>query len=390
MVNEVEFITNARYEESVWMKVRGERGREALYICCVYMPTDSTSVPVIDSSYGKLKEDVLSFKQKGRVVLLGDFNARVGRSVDVDDVIGMFGEETCNASGNRLISFLNEVELVICNGRQLVAEPEWTRVRPSLNQRSVIDYIITDTQLMKESGAVQVDCTDIGASDHFLVWLELGRTTKCIKKGKRVIRRWHLDRFVDDEVKAKYRDALRAEVNGFSESIKHRVENGMNGSNLVNEVLEEWERIVNRVAVGEKMIVCGRAARWWDDEIRAKIEHRRQVYRLIVSGQEELWEEYYRLRKEVKQLVIEKKLNIWNEVVEKANSDFEGNRKEFWAFVGRRTKGRKGGITVLRSDAGVSVSSTKGKLNILQSHYERLGSSSVEAAFDDDWRELRI
>ena len=222
------------------------------------------------------------------------------------------------------------------------------------------------------------------------MWLELGRTTKCIKKGKRVIRRWRLDRFVDDEVKAKYRDALRAEVNGFSESIKHRVENGMNGSNLVNEVLEEWERIVNRVAkteVGEKMIVCSRAARWWDDEIRAKIEHRRQVYRLIVSGQEELWVEYYRLRKEVKQLVIEKKLNIWNEVVEKANLDFEGNRKEFWAFVGRRTKGRKGGITVLRSDAGVSVSSTKGKLNILQSHYERLGSSSVEAAFDDDWRE---
>ena len=169
-----------------------------------------------------------------------------------------------------------------------------------------------------------------------------------------MIRRWRLDRFVDDEVKAKYRDALRAEVNGFSESIKHRVENGMNGSNLVNEVLEEWERIVNRVAkteVGEKMIVCGRAA---------KIEHRRQVYRLIVSGEEELWEEYYRLRKKVKQLVIEEKLNIWNEVVEKANSDFEGNRKEFWAFVGRRTKGRKGGISVLRSDVGVSVSSTKG------------------------------
>ena len=104
-----------------------------------------------------------------------------------------------------------------------------------------------------------------------------------------MIRRWRLDRFVDDEVKAKYRDALRAEVNGFSESINHRVENGMNGSNLVNEVLEEWERIVNRVAkteVREKMIVCGRAARWWDDEIRAKIEHRRQVYRLIASGHE--------------------------------------------------------------------------------------------------------
>ena len=51
------------------------------------------------------EEDVLGFKQKGRVVLLGDFNARVGRSTDVDDVIGMFGEETCNASGNKFISF---------------------------------------------------------------------------------------------------------------------------------------------------------------------------------------------------------------------------------------------------------------------------------------------
>ena len=57
------------------MKVRGGR---ALYIGCVYMPTDSNSVSVMDSVYEQLKQDVLSFKQKGRVVLLGDFNARVG------------------------------------------------------------------------------------------------------------------------------------------------------------------------------------------------------------------------------------------------------------------------------------------------------------------------
>ena len=82
----------------------------------------SACVSVMEDSYVKLKEDVLGFMQKGRVVLLGNFNARVGRSTDVDDVIGMFGEETCNASGNRLISFLNEVELVICNGRKLVSE----------------------------------------------------------------------------------------------------------------------------------------------------------------------------------------------------------------------------------------------------------------------------
>ena len=35
-------------------------------------------------------------------MLLGDFNARVGKSLDVDSVMGMFGEETRNTSGNSL------------------------------------------------------------------------------------------------------------------------------------------------------------------------------------------------------------------------------------------------------------------------------------------------
>ena len=49
------------------MKIRSERGREALYIGCVYMPTDSTSVSVMDSCYERLKEDVLSFREKERL-----------------------------------------------------------------------------------------------------------------------------------------------------------------------------------------------------------------------------------------------------------------------------------------------------------------------------------
>ena len=41
----------------------------------MYRPTDSTSVSVMDSCYERLKEDVLSFREKEKVVLPGDFNA---------------------------------------------------------------------------------------------------------------------------------------------------------------------------------------------------------------------------------------------------------------------------------------------------------------------------
>ena len=94
------------------------------------------------------------------------------------------------------------------------------------------------------------------------------------------------------------------------------VERGMKGQELVNEVVMEWERVVNSVAkceLGEKMIVCGRAARWWDEQIKDRINARREVYRKVVNGRENLWDEYCRLRKEVKQLVIEKKLNNYLE-----------------------------------------------------------------------------
>ena len=223
LVSEVEFITTVAYEESVWMKVRGERGRLALYIGCVYMPIDSTSVAVLDACYERLKEDVHSFREKRKVVLLGDFNARVDKAADDDDVIGKFGEDTCNASGN---------------DSQLVSEPDWTRVRPSLVQKSEIDLM--DVQLMVVAGNVIVESTDIGCSDHFLVWM-----------------------------------------------------------------------------------------------------------------------------------------------VEKVNADFDGSRNKFCT---RRTKGKYKNITLLNSKAGVSVSSTQGKLEVLRRHYEKLGKVSVDDNFEADWK----
>ena len=46
------------------------------------------------------------------------------------------------------------------------------------------------------------------------------------------------------------------------------------------------------------------------------------------NGDSKLWTEYYKLHKEVKQLVIEKKLDMWRVgIVEKVNQDFEGNKK---------------------------------------------------------------
>ena len=92
-------------------------------------------------------------------------------------------------------------------------------------------------------------------------------------------------------------------------------------------MLREWESIVNRVAkreMGEKLIVCGKSARWWDSEVKDKINSRRKLYKSMFDGNVDAWEDYCKLRKEVKDLIRKKKIDIWNDVVEKVNTKYFG------------------------------------------------------------------
>ena len=58
---------------------------------------------------------------------------------------------------------------------------------------------------------------------------------------------------------------------------------------------------VTKSRVGDKMIVCGREAtctcRWWDIEIKERISLRREVYKEVIIGREDMWDEYCRSRK---------------------------------------------------------------------------------------------
>ena len=95
-------------------------------------------------------------------------------------------------------------------------------------------------------------------------------------------------------------------------------------------------------------------ARWWDGEIKEKIRLRRQVYKELVAVGKINGESIT----EIKELV-RKKIDSWNEVIDKANKDFYENRKEFWAFVGRTSKGNRKSIVSLKSTSGSCVTSTR-------------------------------
>ena len=100
-----------------------------------------------------------------------------------------------------------------------------------MKQKSIIDYIVADEASRKASGDVCVDASDIGCLDHFLVWMDFGRACKLTKSCRKIIKKWHLDRFEVEDVRANYQRALE-EVKGFYESIRQKVNNGLKGHAL--------------------------------------------------------------------------------------------------------------------------------------------------------------
>ena len=57
-----------------------------------------------------------------------------------------------------------------------------------------------------------------------------GVASKHSRKGKCVIKRWRLERLVDDWIKVSYREVLRGEISGSRGSIQSKVGRGMAGS----------------------------------------------------------------------------------------------------------------------------------------------------------------
>ena len=360
LLDDVTITKKVKFNETIWLRTRIRKGAD-LYIGCVYLPTQGNVKHICTDRFNLLEEDICTFQSKGRVLLLGDFNARVGKSNDLDDVIGMFGEASCNSNGKLLIELLQNCNLVICNGRTMLEDPQWTRFQNRLGHKSIIDYIITDRALMKESSNVFVDTcsTDIGSSDHYLVWFELGRNFgKSRKKARHILYKWRIDRLQDKETRNEYQDELGLRANDFFQTLADLYREEVVEEELVRRMARKWEKVVDKAAskaLGRKLIICGRSVNWWDEELCQLVKDRRTCFAQGLDNNSN-WNDYLKIRKELKQKIREKKI-CRVELMDNVNSNYRKNIKAFWKFVNGSIKSNnKNKIETLTDDSGNSVS----------------------------------
>ena len=155
--------------DMLWVKVEVE-GRKKRMIGVVYGPDDKKPKVVKEEFFEELSNRVSEFKNGGwDVVVMGDFNARVGRGGNKDGVIGMYGEEQENCSGKLLIEIAEGYGLKILNGRK-EGEVEWTFMgqgKGGMARRSVVDLVVVNNELYKWVRCMGVERElDVGGDGH--------------------------------------------------------------------------------------------------------------------------------------------------------------------------------------------------------------------------------
>ena len=152
------------------MKIKLQHNRVANLISA-YAPTLDSSDETKDEFYEELGTLLCSIPLNQKIILLGDFNARVGTDTNAwRKVIGNHGIGMANANGNRLLSICAEHKLVITNTVfQQCDKYKTTWMHPRSKRWHLIDYVIVRQPDLSDVKLTRAVIPTTIWSDHRLV-----------------------------------------------------------------------------------------------------------------------------------------------------------------------------------------------------------------------------
>ena len=130
-------------ERLITFRVPLIKGRYTTVIC-VYAPTLPSDDATKDAFYDSLSVTLRAVPRSDKVILLGDFNARVGANYRTwGGIIGRHGVGKANSNGIRLLNLCSEFDLVITNTLfQQKNRYKTTWMHPRSKHWHLLDYVI--------------------------------------------------------------------------------------------------------------------------------------------------------------------------------------------------------------------------------------------------------
>ena len=157
-------------ERLMTLRIPLVKGEYATVLSC-YAPTLTSEENQKDAFYEQLHQALSGIDKDDKIILMGDFNARVGKEASVwDGAIGGNGVGKMNSNGLRLLTLCCEFNLTISNTIFRMKDRFKTSwMHPRSKHWHLLDYVIvrkSDIQFVKKTSAIRgAECS----SDHRLI-----------------------------------------------------------------------------------------------------------------------------------------------------------------------------------------------------------------------------
>ena len=157
------------------IKIPLHHGRKHATIISAYAPTMTNQEDVKDKFYEELHALIASVPKADKLIILGDFNARVGSdNISWKGIIGKYGIGGCNSNGLLLLQMCAEHNLLITNTIfRLPTRNRTSWMHPRSNHWHLIDYVIVRKKDRQDVRVTKSMCGAECWTDHRLILSKL-------------------------------------------------------------------------------------------------------------------------------------------------------------------------------------------------------------------------
>ena len=246
----------------------------------VYAPTPLANPADKDRFYSDLRNLLQGVPPSDKVIILGDFNARVGRDAQVwKGILGNHGVGNCNDNGRLLLEFCAEQKLTITNTIfQQKNSHKTTWMHPRSKHWHLIDYVLVKQRDVADVFHTRVMPSAECHTDHRLVRCKVNFTFKPQQRTRQAPpRKLQVNLLRNQAVKEKFQSTLNVKL--------------VAGEHTANQDPEaQWEQLKSTVlqTAEDTLGFSSRKHQDWfdenDQEIQKLLKEKRSAHQTYLAN----------------------------------------------------------------------------------------------------------
>ena len=353
-----------------------DNNKSATLVSC-YAPTMYATQQETDDFYDQLRAVISKVSFSDKLILMGDFNARVGSDhYTWPGILGNGGVGKMNSNGLHLLSLCREFDLTISNTLfQQSNQRKTTWMHPRSKNWHMIDYVITRRRDVKDFRITRSFHSTCYLSDHALL-----RSKVSFKLARK--------RPIISSTIPKRINVLPLKSNDKRIELSAKLESSLDSVSITDDIETSWKALKD-AAYTSSLEVLGLPVRkhqdWFDDnntEVQSLIKKMHDSHKTWINDKNSSRKKraYQECKKQVQASLRKMKVSWWS--AKAAELQESADKKDSKAFYEGLKKvfgpEERGTSPVLSSDGETLFSDKKEILSRWKEHFENvLNSHSV-------------